>query len=78
MTNTTKLFVTQEPGAQERLMNTITFSSRFNSLPWTAKADLETLVNQLRAARDLAYGWKMNGPWPNAKFRIEQNGETVQ
>jgi hypothetical protein len=67
------------PGHVRRLMNTISVGSRFHSIPRTC-ADtfrMDLSVNQLSVAREIAQAWHRNGPWPDAKYEIEQDGELV-
>jgi|SRR6056297_1773429 len=68
--NTTKLLVDEQVNGNWRVINTITFSSRFGGV--SDKLDLDKFENQLHVARDQAQGWKQNGPWPLAKFKIVQ------
>lgn len=60
-----------------RLMNRITATSRFDSVKQkrptaqnpSPQADPE---EQERIARDLADGWRRNGPWFNPQFKMVQ------
>ena len=74
--HTTKLFCVQ-PGKPRRLMNTITFSSRFYSIPRTTREGfrMDQADNQLSVAREIAQAWHRSGPWPDATYEIEQDGE---
>lgn len=56
------------------LMNEIKATSRFDSVKLT-KRDSEnqhTAEVQLKIARDLRDGWKMNGPHPHRQYEIVQ------
>lgn len=75
--NKTILMVKQTPKAPWRVLCTVTSNSNFKDMGWMTKADLNDPDNQLRAAREQRDGWKHNGPWPNAKFRIEDHNGTV-
>lgn len=67
-----KLWI-RENGTQSprRLLNTITSSSKFNTMLWFAKLKNYTDADLIRAAKDQRDGWKFNGPWPHATFEIE-------
>ena len=64
----TRLWIKQTPQSSERLLNTIGSGSRFKS---TKRQPSFTEESQQAVARELADGWKTNGPWPTATFRIE-------
>lgn len=76
--NRTELWVKEDEKRIWRLLCTVNFGSTFRTMDWWSKANGEDLDNQLRAAREQRDGWKQNGPWPNAQFRIYQNDELVE
>lgn len=57
--------------SDRRLLNRIQRTSKFKTLPWFSQMSEISDDDLLRAARELAEGWKMNGPWPYAVFEIE-------
>lgn len=79
-------------GGIRRMINEITFSSSFSSVPVAQIAKEAKRIDdtvhvsspmshplvQLMVARDLRNGWVNNGPHPNAEYTIEQNGELVR
>lgn len=90
---TTKLFVKETPTSDWRLMNAISYSSKFFRQPMamlrrraeSMKGEKLDPVNsmadpvlQLVIARHLRDEWKLNGPWPKAQFRITQGGDEVK
>lgn len=72
----TKLFCLQ-PGKPRRLMNTITFSSRFHSIPRTTREGfrMDRADNQLSVAREIAQAWHRANHYPEAKYEIEQDSQ---
>ena len=77
---TTKLFVKETPADNFRLLCTVNSWSKFKDMKWwTSLLDGSTATApvQLRAAREQMDGWKLCGPWPDAEYRIEQDGVTV-
>lgn len=69
----TELWGIDEDG-RRYLMNTIKSTSRFESVKLT-KAESsrqDTAPVQLKIARDLRDGWKMNGPHPHRQYEIVQ------
>ena len=67
-----KLWIREE-GTQSprRLLNTITSTSKFKTMPWFNRLNDCNDGHLIRAAKDQRDGWKFNGPYPNAKFEIE-------
>lgn len=76
----TILWVRNDPSSQWRVLNIIDFSSKFQSVPRTSSSgyDMNLHENQLSVARELRDGWRTNGPWPFAEFRIQQYNEFGQ
>jgi len=70
-----KLWI-RENGTQSprRLLNTITNTSKFKTMPWFSKLNNCTDAHLIKAAKEQRDGWKFNGPWPNAVFEIEAFG----
>lgn len=68
--NSTQLWVLERPESNWRLLNTITFSSQFKTVHVGRNEKLSDPAVQQRVARDLADGWRHNGPWPFATFRM--------
>lgn len=69
----TELWGIDENG-RRYLMNEIHATSRYNSVKLTKKEseNQHKPEVQLRIARDLRDGWKMNGPHPHRQYEIVQ------
>ena len=73
----TIVYVTEDPAKDDRRRQLceIYSHSRFVTMKWwnqiTDGSTNDPKV-QMKAAEDQVSGWKNNGPWPNAKFTIEQ------
>lgn len=69
----TELWGIDENG-RRYLMNEIKSTSRFDSvkLTKTESSRQDTPEVQLKIARDLRDGWKMNGPHPHRQYEIVQ------
>lgn len=69
----TELWGIDENG-RRYLMNEIKATSRYNSVKLTKREseNQHTAPVQLKIARDLRDGWKMNGPHPHRQYEIVQ------
>ena len=75
----TILKVKETPKSNWRVLCTVDANSNFKDMQWMIKSNMGDAANQLRAAREQRDGWKHCGPWPNAKFRIENSaGELIE
>jgi hypothetical protein len=82
----TVLWIRETPDAIWRQLNVINSGRKFKNVPLSAifaKAkkrypsiaqgrEMDHSYVQRLIAEDIADGWKRNGPWPYAEFRIEQ------
>ncbi len=65
----TKVWIRQEPGAQERLLALVTPTSHYQDIK--PKGSMFDEKVQRDVAEQIIDGWRMNGPWRNPQFRIE-------
>jgi len=66
-----QLWVREEGNhSPRRLINTITSTSKFKTMPWFNRLQDCQDEHLIKAAKDQRDGWKFNGPWPNAVFEI--------
>lgn len=73
----TELRVCEDPkvSGMKRLITTITPTCKFQTAKWwnlITDGSTHTAEVQLKLANEMMYGWKRNGPWPDAEFYIEQ------
>ena len=75
----TILKVRESPKSNWRVLCTVDANSNFKDMSWMTRCDMMDRENQMKAAREQRDGWRMNGPWPHASFRIEDEaGELLE
>jgi hypothetical protein len=73
----TIVYVVEDPDKDKgkRQLCEIHSHSRFVTMKWWNRINDGSTNDpevQMKAAKEQMFGWKQNGPWPNAKFTIEQ------